>query len=155
MPRYAGDRLLMVSGQRDVFSSLPACRRLRAAFVASLALAATPTHATGWYFGVWLGEARETGSDVPYSVALSIFQKDQQVFQHTRYGAPLDCSGGGRVISQDDFAMHLSEYITTNRAQCADGTVRIYSDGPEGLIWEWFYPDGTFAARANLTKQPD
>jgi len=116
---------------------------------------AMPVEANDEFIGVWQGEAVETGSSAPYPMTLSIYVKNGRIFQHSTYGPPLNCAGGGVLIEKMTGGLHLSEVIVENRDMCADGTIRVYADGKRTLIWEWFYPDGKFAAQANLTIQSD
>lgn len=106
------------------------------------------------FYGVWQGNAVEVGSPAPYPMVLSIFERGGRTFQHTEYGAPLNCAGGGVVIERAAGSLHLSELIVRNREMCADGAVRVYLTGETDLIWEWFYPNGEFGARADLKKTP-
>lgn len=118
-------------------------------------LAALPVYADDQFYGVWQGLALEEGSKAPYPVTLSIFEKDGRIFQHSTYGAPLECVGGGVLIEKSADALHLSEVIIANRAMCASGTIRVYLNGEENLIWEWFFPSGKYAARADLKRRGD
>ncbi len=116
-------------------------------------LFATPSLAGEQFFGVWQGGAIEQGSEAPYALTLSIFEVNGRIFQHSVYGPPLNCAGGGVVMNSGVGTLHLSEVIVRNRSNCADGTIRVYLNGKDRLIWEWFYPDGKYAARADLFDQ--
>jgi len=120
--------------------------------VRAVALVATPLLADDRFFGTWEGDAIEQGSEAAYRATISIFEVDGRIFQHTVYGAPVNCDGGGVLMEQSTGTLHLSEVIVRNRETCADGTIRVYLNGERKLIWEWFYPDGQYGARADLTK---
>ena len=115
----------------------------------------TPSWADDRFFGVWHGDAKEQGSEAPYELTLSIYEVNGRIFQHSVYGPPSNCAGGGVLMNGGTGTLHLSEIIIRNRENCADGTIRVYLNGKDQLIWEWFYPDGTYAARADLLKQDE
>lgn len=124
----------------------------RSIIAAALLLIASPALADDSAFiGHWTGTVSELGLDVPYTITLDIFEKDGRLYQNTRYGDPLDCTGGGVVMERGTGMIRFVEFITRNRELCSDGSFRLYPNGDGQLIWEWFYPDGAYAARADLT----
>jgi len=129
--------------------------RIKFLALCASALVASPALSDDRFYGTWEGDALERGTEASYRATISIFEVKGRIFQHTIYGEPLGCRGGGVLIKQDAGILHLSEVIVHKREVCADGTVRVYLDGDKKLIWEWFYPDGEYAARANLKKIDD
>jgi len=119
---------------------------------AMVVIAPTSAGADDMFFGTWKGEVVDPGSDAPYPMTISIFEKNGRIFQHTKYGAPLHCAGGGVLIERTSGALHLTETILIKRDICADGTLRVYLNGDDTLIWEWFYLNGDFAARSDLER---
>jgi len=105
------------------------------------------------YLGTWTGSVSEQGVDVSYPITLHIFERGDRVFHNTRYGGQYDCDGGGLLLEAGAESLHFFELITRNRRQCADGHLRLYPSGDGKLLWEWFYPDGTYAARADLSRE--
>ena len=113
----------------------------------------TPSVADDSFLGDWTGAVTEKGQDVQYSLKISVFERNGRVFHNTRYGAPLDCDGGGVEMERSTGPLRLSEFIVKNRYDCADGTIRIYQNGADKLIWEWFTPGGEYVARADLIRE--
>ena len=104
------------------------------------------------FIGTWVGDVKEQGSDAPYQVSMSIFERNGRLFHNSRYAEPLNCVGGGVTMEHSAAALRFVEFIVENREICADGTIRVYANGDDRLIWEWFYPNGKYAARADLIR---
>jgi len=105
------------------------------------------------FYGKWEGDVSEQGVEVSYPMSLHIFEQKGRIYQTVRYGPPADCAGGGMLMKSGTGSAHFFELITENRSQCSDGSMRLYLAGEGTLVWEWFYPDGAYAARAKLTLQ--
>lgn len=130
-----------------------ASARLFFTLAASVMAAVSPALASDPFLGTWVGDVREQGQDSTYTLRLTIFERNDRLFQNVEYGSPMDCEGGGVLIDRAQSTLHLSEFITRNRYQCADGSIRLYLNGEDRLIWEWFTPAGEYVARADLVPE--
>jgi hypothetical protein len=117
-----------------------------------LAFSAAATAGDEAYLGQWTGTVVEQSFDATYSIDLRVFESNGRLFQNTRYGDPLPCASGGVVMERATGMIRFVELVTRNREMCSDGSFRLYPNGDGKLIWEWFYPDGAFAARADLVR---
>lgn len=119
---------------------------------AMMTLTYSSASATDRFIGTWVGEVKEPGSDAPYDVTMSIFERDGRLFHNSHYAEPLNCIGGGVIMGRSAKALHFVELIVDNRELCSDGSIRVYANGEADLVWEWFYPNGDYAARADLVR---
>jgi hypothetical protein len=126
--------------------------RLGCAAALFLALGGAAVAADDDYLGMWTGTVSEQDFDQTYSIDLKIFEENGRLFQNSRYGEPLACASGGVVMERGAGMIQFVELITRHREMCSDGSFRVYPNGDGKLIWEWFYPDGAYAARADLVR---
>ncbi len=115
-------------------------------------LMATPCMADERFIGLWRGKAAEQGSTAKYDITITVYETAGRVYQYTKYGPPAECDAGGILLEARNGVLRFSDMIIRNRQDCADGFIRLYLNGTDGLIWEVFDTQGAYVAGAALTK---
>ncbi|HPD94231.1 MAG: hypothetical protein H6900_04365 [Rhodobacter sp.] len=119
-----------------------------ALILAMLAQPAAAQSLASRFTGIWRGDGIETGGT---RWAMTLFLRpDGAVVDYPDF----PCSAYWTLGSESDGRLFATEHLVAGRTLCADDLrVMIRSDGRQGLLIEWTYPDGSVSAVAQLARQ--